>query len=160
MRGWPFDTVLVANRGEIAVRVLRTVKALGLRGLVLHHAADYAAPALALADGVITIEGATPVAAFLDGAQIIAKALAEGARAIHPGYGFLSENAGFCRAVADAGLVFIGPTADAMCTCAGCAAADQAGGRRRRQGYAHCARSGRIGYGAGAGAARGRALFR
>jgi acetyl/propionyl-CoA carboxylase alpha subunit len=114
MRGWPFDTVLVANRGEIAVRVLRTVKALGLRGLVLHHAADYAAPALALADGVITIEGATPVAAFLDGAQIIAKALAAGARAIHPGYGFLSENAGFCRAVADAGLVFIGPTADAM----------------------------------------------
>ena len=114
MRDWPFDTVLVANRGEIAARILRTVKALGLRGLVLQHAADFAAPALALADGVVTIEGPTPVAAFLDGAQIIAKALAAGAQAIHPGYGFLSENAGFCRAVADSGMIFIGPAPDAM----------------------------------------------
>ncbi|MEJ0046957.1 MAG: biotin carboxylase N-terminal domain-containing protein [Rhodospirillales bacterium] len=114
MTQYPFDTVLVANRGEIAARILRTVKALGLRGLVLHHAADTAAPALALADGVIDIVGASPVAAFLDGAQIIEKAVRAGVQAVHPGYGFLSENAGFCRAVAEAGMVFVGPGADAI----------------------------------------------
>jgi acetyl-CoA/propionyl-CoA carboxylase biotin carboxyl carrier protein len=111
---WPFGTVLVANRGEIAVRILRSVKALGLRCLVLHHAADRAAPAVTMADGVIEIEGATPVAAFLDGRQIIAKALAAGVGAIHPGYGFLSENAGFCADLAQAGMVFVGPSAAAM----------------------------------------------
>jgi len=114
MQHWPFDTVLVANRGEIAARILRTVKALGLRGLVLHHTADFAAPALALADGVLTIDGETPVAAFLDGEQIIAKAAQEGAQAIHPGYGFLSENAQFCRQVTQAGLIFIGPSPETM----------------------------------------------
>ncbi len=111
---WPFETVLVANRGEIAARVLRSVKALGLHGLVLHHKADHAAPALALADGIIEIEGATPVAAFLDGTQIIEKARTAGVGAIHPGYGFLSENANFCAAVAQAGMVFVGPSAQAM----------------------------------------------
>jgi acetyl/propionyl-CoA carboxylase alpha subunit len=114
MSVWPFDTVLVANRGEIAARILRTVKRLGLRGLVLHHAADRAAPALTLADGIVDIDGPTPVAAFLDGAQIIAKAQAAGVQAIHPGYGFLSENAAFCRAVGEAGLVFVGPSPEAM----------------------------------------------
>jgi len=104
-----FDTVLVANRGEIAARILRTVKRMGLRGLVLHHAADTAAPALKLADGVIEIEGASAVASFLDAGQIVEKALRAGAQAVHPGYGFLSENAGFCRAVTDAGMVFVGP---------------------------------------------------
>jgi acetyl-CoA/propionyl-CoA carboxylase biotin carboxyl carrier protein len=111
---FPFDTVLVANRGEIAARILRTVKRLGLRGAVLHHPADTTAPALALADIVIGIEGATPVAAFLDGAQIVAKAVAAGVGAVHPGYGFLSENAGFCRAVMQAGMVFVGPSSDAI----------------------------------------------
>jgi acetyl/propionyl-CoA carboxylase alpha subunit len=111
---FPFDTVLVANRGEIAARILRTVKALGLRGLVLHHQTDTAAPALALADGVIDIVGTSPVAAFLDGAQIIDKAARAGVQAVHPGYGFLSENAGFCRAVAAAGMVFVGPGPDAI----------------------------------------------
>jgi acetyl-CoA/propionyl-CoA carboxylase, biotin carboxylase, biotin carboxyl carrier protein len=110
----PFRTVLVANRGEIARRILRTVQAMGMRGLVLHHAADTAAPALAFADGVISIEGATPVAAFLDGAQIVEKARLGGVDAVHPGYGFLSENAGFARAVAAAGMVFVGPTADGI----------------------------------------------
>jgi acetyl/propionyl-CoA carboxylase alpha subunit len=114
MSAWPFDTVLVANRGEIAARILRTVKKLGLRGLVLHHAADQAAPALKLADAVIDINGATPVAAFLDGQQIIEKAKRAGAQAIHPGYGFLSENAAFCRAVKQAGLFFVGPSPEAM----------------------------------------------
>jgi 3-methylcrotonyl-CoA carboxylase alpha subunit/acetyl-CoA/propionyl-CoA carboxylase biotin carboxyl carrier protein len=85
MSGFGFDAVLVANRGEIAARVLRTVKALGLRALLVAHPEDQAAPALAIADEVAWIEGATPVAAFLDGAQIIAAAQAMGAGAIHPG---------------------------------------------------------------------------
>lgn len=104
-----FDAVLVANRGEIAARILRSVRALGLRALLVAHADDGAAPALALADDVRFLAGPTPVAAFLDGAQIIAAARAMGAGAIHPGYGFLAENADFAAAVGAAGLVFIGP---------------------------------------------------
>lgn len=106
---WPFDTVLVANRGEIAVRVLRSVKKLGLRGVVVYHAADRNTLALQIADQAVEITGSTPVAAYLDGEQILAVARASGAGAIHPGYGFLSENAAFARAVEAAGLAFIGP---------------------------------------------------
>ena len=106
---WPFDTVLVANRGEIAVRVLRTVQKLGLKGAVVYHAVDRGAPAVKMADHAVEITGATPVAAYLDGQQILEAAKKCGAGAIHPGYGFLSENAGFARAVEAAGLVFIGP---------------------------------------------------
>jgi acetyl/propionyl-CoA carboxylase alpha subunit len=109
VKRWPFDTVLVANRGEIAVRVLRTVRKLGLKGVVVYHAADRGTAAVKMADQAIEISGATPVGAYLDGAQIIEAARASGAGAIHPGYGFLSENAKFCRAVEAAGLVFIGP---------------------------------------------------
>jgi len=107
---WPFNSVLVANRGEIAVRVLRTVQALGLRGIVVYHAADKGTLAVQMADQAIEITGSTPVASYLDGAQIIAAAKASGAGAIHPGYGFLSENKGFCQAVEAAGIRFIGPT--------------------------------------------------
>jgi propionyl-CoA carboxylase alpha chain/3-methylcrotonyl-CoA carboxylase alpha subunit/acetyl-CoA/propionyl-CoA carboxylase biotin carboxyl carrier protein len=106
---WPFNAVLVANRGEIAVRVLRTVQKLGLKGIVVYHAADRATLAVKMADQAIEITGATPVAAYLDAAQILAAAKTSGAGAIHPGYGFLSENAGFCAAVENAGLIFIGP---------------------------------------------------
>ena len=107
---WPFRSVLIANRGEIAVRILRTVQALGLQGVVVYHAADRKAPAVLMADQAIEITGTTPVAAYLDAKQILAAAKASGAGAIHPGYGFLSENAGFARAVAEAGLIFVGPT--------------------------------------------------
>ena len=109
MKNWPFNTVLVANRGEIAVRILRTVKSLGLKGAIVYHAADRGSPAVKMADHAVEITGATPVAAYLDAAQILAAAKSCGAGAIHPGYGFLSENAKFARAVEAAGLVFVGP---------------------------------------------------
>jgi acetyl-CoA/propionyl-CoA carboxylase, biotin carboxylase, biotin carboxyl carrier protein len=112
--GWPFGRVLIANRGEIALRILRTVQALGLEAVVVYHAADVGAPAVVAADRAIEIYGSTPVAAYLDGPQIVAAARDSGAGAIHPGYGFLSENAHFARQVADAGLIFVGPTADAI----------------------------------------------
>jgi acetyl-CoA/propionyl-CoA carboxylase, biotin carboxylase, biotin carboxyl carrier protein len=107
---WPFRSVLVANRGEIALRILRTVKALGLEGIVVHHAADRGSPAVCFADRAIEITGATPVAAYLDAAQIIRAARDAGAGAIHPGYGFLSENSSFARQVEGAGIRFVGPT--------------------------------------------------
>jgi acetyl-CoA/propionyl-CoA carboxylase biotin carboxyl carrier protein len=106
---WPFKSVLVANRGEIAVRILRTVKALGLEGVIVYHAADRHSPAVRMADKAVEITGATPVAAYLDAKQILAAARQTGAGAIHPGYGFLSENKGFAAAVEAAGIVFVGP---------------------------------------------------
>jgi acetyl-CoA/propionyl-CoA carboxylase, biotin carboxylase, biotin carboxyl carrier protein len=114
VRAWPFRSVLIANRGEIALRILRTVQALGLEAVVVHHAADAESPAVRAADRAIEITGRTPVAAYLDGAQIIETARQSGAGAIHPGYGFLSENAGFARAVAAAGISFVGPTPEAI----------------------------------------------
>ncbi len=106
--------VLVANRGEIAVRVLRSIRAAGLHGSVVYHRVDANTPAVKTADRAVEISGSTPVAAYLDGAQIIAAALNVGADAIHPGYGFLSENAEFARACAAAGIVFIGPRAETI----------------------------------------------
>ena len=111
---WPFRSVLIANRGEIALRILRSVKELGLQAAVVYHAADAGSPAVRAADHAVEITGRTPVAAYLDGTQIIAAAKQIGAGAIHPGYGFLSENAGFARAASDAGLIFVGPTPDAI----------------------------------------------
>ncbi|MFP5307307.1 MAG: biotin carboxylase N-terminal domain-containing protein, partial [Gammaproteobacteria bacterium] len=90
VREWPFSSVLVANRGEIAVRVLRTVQALGLKGIVVYHAADRGSPAVRMADAAIEITGGTPVAAYLDARRILDAAKSSGAGAIHPGYGFLS----------------------------------------------------------------------
>lgn len=107
-------SVLIANRGEIAVRILRSVHKAGLTGIVVHHSIDAASPAVRMADQAIEISGPTPVAAYLDGPQIIAAARAAGAHAIHPGYGFLSENADFARACAAAGIIFIGPRAETI----------------------------------------------
>ena len=111
---WPFKSVLIANRGEIALRIVRSVQRLGLRAVVVHHAVDADSPAVRRADLAVEITGATPVAAYLDGAQIIAAAVKAGAGAVHPGYGFLSENASFARACRAAGLVFIGPTPEVI----------------------------------------------
>ena len=111
---FPFDCVLIANRGEIAVRIIGTLRKLGLRSVVVYHEVDARAPAVALADQAIAISGRTPVAAYLDGEQIITAARSAGAGALHPGYGFLSENAAFARAVEAAGIAFIGPSADAI----------------------------------------------
>jgi propionyl-CoA carboxylase alpha chain/3-methylcrotonyl-CoA carboxylase alpha subunit/acetyl-CoA/propionyl-CoA carboxylase biotin carboxyl carrier protein len=109
-----FDSVLIANRGEIARRILRTVKTTGRRAVVVYHAVDRDAPAVREADIAIEIHGAAPIAAYLDGDAIIAAARATAAGAIHPGYGFLSENAEFARKVEAAGLVFVGPSPDAI----------------------------------------------
>ncbi|MBC7163936.1 MAG: ATP-grasp domain-containing protein [Roseovarius sp.] len=110
----PISKLLVANRGEIAARVVRTARARGLATAVLRHASEQRGPAHLIADEVVTIEGATPVAAYLDIAQIVAAAGRIGADAVHPGYGFLAENAGFVRALDAAGIVFVGPTGDVI----------------------------------------------
>lgn len=109
-----FAKVLVANRGEIACRVFRTLDGMGIASVAIHHPVEAGARHVRMAGEAVEIAGDTPVAAHLDGAAIIAAAKSAGADAIHPGYGFLSENAGFARAVAEAGLTFIGPDADTI----------------------------------------------
>jgi acetyl-CoA/propionyl-CoA carboxylase, biotin carboxylase, biotin carboxyl carrier protein len=106
--------VLIANRGEIAVRIINTLRTLRVGSVVVYHDDERDSLAVREADAAVEILGATPVAAYLDGAQIIQAALRAGADAIHPGYGFLSENADFAEAVAAAGLVFIGPRPDTI----------------------------------------------
>jgi propionyl-CoA carboxylase alpha chain/3-methylcrotonyl-CoA carboxylase alpha subunit/acetyl-CoA/propionyl-CoA carboxylase biotin carboxyl carrier protein len=114
MQKIPFDTVLVANRGEIAVRVIKTLRMKGLRSAVVYHEVDSGTPAVSMADIAIKIDGRTPIAAYLDGRQIIGAAQDAKAGALHPGYGFLSENAEFARSVAAAGIVFIGPSHESI----------------------------------------------
>lgn len=109
-----FDTVLIANRGEIAVRIIKTLRKLGLRSAIVYHDVDARTPAVLMADTAIAIGGRTPVAAYLDSAQIIAAARRANAGALHPGYGFLSENAEFARAVIKAGIAFIGPAPESI----------------------------------------------
>ena len=110
----PFNSVLVANRGEIALRVMRSVRLSGLRAIAVYTDADAAAPHVAFADERINI-GAGPVAdSYLNIDKILAAAAESRAEAIHPGYGFLSESSEFAQACADAGLVFIGPSASAI----------------------------------------------
>ena len=109
-----FDTILIANRGEIACRVIETARAMGVRCVAVYSDADRAARHVALADRAVHIGGAAPAESYLRGDAIIAAALALGAQAIHPGYGFLSENPDFVEAVGAAGLTFIGPSASAI----------------------------------------------
>ncbi|MET9361850.1 acetyl-CoA carboxylase biotin carboxylase subunit [Streptomyces sp. NPDC006632] len=109
-----FTTVLVANRGEIAVRVIRTLRQLGIRSVAVFSDADAEARHVREADTAVRIGPAAAAESYLRPERLIEAALRTGAQAVHPGYGFLAENAGFAAACADAGLVFIGPSADAI----------------------------------------------
>jgi geranyl-CoA carboxylase alpha subunit len=121
-----FSKILVANRGEIACRVMRTTHTLGYRSVAVYSDADATAPHVALADETVRIGPAPAAESYLNIEAILDAARRTGADAVHPGYGFLSENAAFAQACVDAGLVFIGPPAAAIT-----AMGDKAGAKRR-----------------------------
>lgn len=109
-----FSKILIANRGEIACRVAATAKRMGVRTVAVYSDADRHAKHVAVCDEAVYLGGSAPKNSYLKGDAIIAIAKQTGAEAIHPGYGFLSENAVFAEACQDAGLVFIGPSSDAI----------------------------------------------
>jgi acetyl-CoA carboxylase biotin carboxylase subunit len=121
-----FDTVLIANRGEIALRVHRACRELGLRSVMICSEADRDAPYGAAADAFICVGPAPAAQSYLNRSAVLTAAVATGAGAIHPGYGFLSENAAFAEAVEELGLVFIGPRASEIRTMGDKIAAKQA----------------------------------
>ncbi len=109
-----FRKILIANRGEIACRIAKTAKRLGIRTVAVYSDADAAAPHVALCDAARHIGGPAPRDSYLNGPRIVAAARQSGAEAVHPGYGFLSENAEFAALCREAGLVFIGPPPSAI----------------------------------------------
>ncbi|KMW56507.1 Methylcrotonyl-CoA carboxylase biotin-containing subunit [Candidatus Rhodobacter oscarellae] len=109
-----FDKILIANRGEIACRIIETCRQMGVGTVAVYSDADAGARHVALADQAVHIGAALPAESYLRGARIIQAALDSGAQAIHPGYGFLSENPDFVEAVEAAGLTFIGPSGQAI----------------------------------------------
>jgi acetyl-CoA carboxylase biotin carboxylase subunit len=108
------ESVLVANRGEIARRVIASCRKLGIRSVAVYSAADADLPFVREADEAVLIGAAQPSASYLNGAAVLAAARRTGAQAIHPGYGFLSENADFAASVIEAGLTWIGPSPDSI----------------------------------------------
>src|SRR5512143_1061720 len=104
-----FSKVLIANRGEIAIRILRACKELGIATVAVYSEADRQAVHVREADEAVLLGGPLASESYLDGERIIAAAKKRNAEAIHPGYGFLSENAAFAEAVESAGRIFIGP---------------------------------------------------
>jgi len=109
-----FERVLIANRGEIACRVIRSCRRLGIHTIAVYSQADANAQHVRLADEAWPIGGPRPTESYLRGEAILEVARKSGAQAIHPGYGFLSENTAFARACADAGIVFIGPRPESI----------------------------------------------
>ncbi|GKT47169.1 urease [Colletotrichum spaethianum] len=114
MTGSGIKSVLIANRGEIAVRIIRTLHSMGLKAITIHSAADARSPHVRNADVSLPLKGTSVSETYLNGAQIIALAKSAGADAVIPGYGFLAENADFASAVEAEGMIWVGPTADQM----------------------------------------------
>ncbi len=110
----PFRRLLVANRGEIALRIFATAREMGLETVAVYSSADARSRHVHAADRSVAIGGPLPAESYLNIPAIIAAAKASGAEAIHPGYGFLAENAAFARACREAGLVFVGPSPDSI----------------------------------------------